>query len=126
MAFKVTCENGVLRIGLSGWDRLMTWRRALHIDLSTVRSASVEERALLEAGVDHRSAGTGTHDGRRRPGRRRVGSMLGRGVQGSQFWAVSSGPPTARLLVLDLQSGPFARVVLEADARVEALSLIHI
>ncbi len=120
VAFTVTCTDDAVRVGMSGWDRLATWRRAVIVDLASVRGAFIESRGVLEADIDHRSAGFGTHDGAGRPGRRRVGTMLGRGVQGPQFWAVSAGPPTMRLLVLDLQSGPFTRVVLEVDADVAA------
>lgn len=109
-----------MRVELSGWDRLFTWRRSLVVDLATVRSAFIESRGALEADIDHRAAGFGTHNGGKRPGRRRVGAMLGRGVPGRQFWAVSAGAPTVHLLVLEPESGPFARVVLEAGADVES------
>jgi hypothetical protein len=120
VAFEVTCTSGVVRVELRGWDRLFTWRRSLVVDLATVRSASIESRGVLEAEIDHRAAGFGTHNGGKRPCRRRVGTMLGGAVRGRQFWAVSSGSSTVRLLVLDLESGPFARVVLEVDGDVEA------
>jgi hypothetical protein len=118
--FTVTCTDDAVRVGISGWDRVVTWRRVLTVDLATVCSAFIESRGVLEAHIDHRVAGFGTHDGAGRPGRRRVGTMLGSGVQGPQFWAVSAGPSTMRLLVLDLQSGPFTRVVLHVDADVAA------
>lgn len=112
MAFAVTCADGALRIDLSGWDRLLTRRRMLTVDLGAVSAARIEQRVTLEAAIEHRVTGVGTHDGRRRPGRRRVGRMLGRGVSGEQFWAVSAGA-TDRLLVLDVSSGAFVRVVVD-------------
>jgi hypothetical protein len=120
VAFEVACASGAVRVELSGWDRLFTWRRSLVVDLATVRAAFIDSRGALETDIDHRAAGFGTHNGGKRPGRRRVGAMLGRGVSGRQFWAVSAGAPTAHLLVLEPESGPFARVVLEADADVES------
>ena len=120
MAFEVSCTSEVLKVELSGWDRLFTWRRSLVVDLATVRAAFIERRGVLEADIDHRATGFGTNIGGKRPGRRRVGTMLGRAVIGSQFWAASSGSSTVRLLVLDLESGPFARVVLEVGGDVEA------
>lgn len=120
VAFDVTCAGNALTVELSGWDRLFAWRRSLVVDLTTVRSAVIESRGTIEAEIDHRAAGFGTHNGRARPGRRRVGVMLGRGVAGRQFWAVSSGAPTVRLLVLDLESSQFARLVLEVGADIEA------
>jgi hypothetical protein len=120
VAFDVTCVGNALTVELSGLDRLFAWRRSLVVDLATVRSAGIESRGTIEAKIDHRAAGFGTHNGRTRPGRRRVGVMLGRGVAGYQFWAVSSGGPTVRLLVLDLESSQFARLVLEVGADIEA------
>jgi len=120
VAFEVACASDALRVELSGWDRLFTWRRSLVVDLATVRSAFVESRGELESDIDHRAAGFGTHNGGKRPGRRRVGVMLGRGLPGRQFWAVSAGAPSVQLLVLEPESGPFARVVLEAGADVES------
>ena len=120
VAFEVACASDAVRVELSGWDRLFTWRRSLVVDLATVRSAFIKDRGALEADIDHRAVGFGTHNGGKRPGRRRVGAMLGRGVPGRQFWAVSAGAPTVRLLVLEPESGPFARVVLEAGADVES------
>lgn len=118
MAFEVSSTNDRLKVELTGWDRLLTWRRSLVIDLAAVGNAFVDARGALEAGVDHRASGFGTHDGRQRPGRRRVGTMLGRAVRGRQFWAASSGPLTTRLLVLELDFGLFERVVLEVDGDV--------
>lgn len=120
VAFEVICTSRALRVELSGLDRLLTWRRSLVVELAAVSAAFIDSRSTLEADVDHRVAGFGTHNGGRRPGRRRVGTMLGRAVVGPQFWAASSGPSTSRLLVLDLESGPFARMVLEVDGDVEA------
>lgn len=120
MAFEVSCTDEVLRVALTGWDRLFAWRRSLVVDLASVRTAFVDARDALEADIDHRVSGFGTHDGLKRSDRRRVGTMLGRAVPGRQFWAVSSGAPTARLLLLDLDSGPFERVVLEVGDDVES------
>ena len=94
VAFDVTCTGSALTVELSGWDRLFTWRRSLVVDLAAVRSAVIESRGTIEAEIDHRAAGFGTHNGGTRPGRRRVGVMLGRGVAGRQFWAVSAGAST--------------------------------
>ena len=68
MAFEVACTSDAVRVELSGWDRLFTWRRSLVVDLATVRSAFIESRGALEADIDHRAAGFGTHNGGKRPG----------------------------------------------------------
>jgi hypothetical protein len=120
VAFEVTCSGDALRVELTGLDRFLTWRRSLVVELAAVRSVVVKDRGVLETDIDHRVAGIGTHNGGKRAGRRRVGVMLGRSVAGRQFWAVRSGVPTTRLLVLDLEAAQFARVVLEAGADVEA------
>ncbi|MCB0994508.1 MAG: hypothetical protein KDB21_05420 [Acidimicrobiales bacterium] len=115
MAFRIEVADDCLTVWLSGWDRLMNGRRRLRFESSAVRRVSVDARGPLEDEVEHRALGVGTHDGAKRPGRRRVGSMIGRAVVGRQFWAVGAGPPSTRLLVLDLGLPPFARAVLEVD-----------
>jgi hypothetical protein len=119
VAFEVACASGAVRVELSGWDRLFTWRRSLVVGLAIVHSAFIESHGALEADIDHRATGFGAHNGAKRPGRRRVGAMLGRGVPGRQFWAVSAGAMTTHLLVLESESGAYARVVLEAGADVQ-------
>jgi hypothetical protein len=72
VAFEVACASGAVRVELSGWDRLFTWRRSLVVGLATVQSAFVESHGALEADIDHRAAGLGAHNGAKRPGRRPV------------------------------------------------------
>ncbi len=125
MAFEVDVGEGAIVVELNGWDRAMNWCRHVAIDLSQIRSVSVVERAELERLIDHRANGCGTHNGSKRPGRRRVGTMLGRSVAGKQFWAVTAGPKSDRLLVLDLADHEFARAVVavdDADAVAKATS----
>jgi hypothetical protein len=90
----------------------MNWRRNVGFDLDTVTTVGVQERASLEGSIDHRALGWGTHNGAKRPNRRRVGTMLGRGVVGKQFWAVAASRETDPLLVLDLHDGEFRRAVM--------------
>lgn len=104
-----------VRVDLTGWDRVMNWRRSIDFPCSTLVAASVVERSSLEILIDHRSLGLGTHDGARRPGRRRVGTMLGRDSAGKQFWAVTAGPSTDLVLVVHLQDHEFTRAVLAVD-----------
>ncbi len=94
----------------------MNLRGRLDVPLADVSGARVEERHELETLIDHRSVGIGTHLGREHPNRRRVGTMLGRGVPGNQFWAVAAGDATRPLLVIDLvPRGGFRRLVLDVD-----------
>lgn len=123
MGFEVTCTSGEICIRLSGWDRAANWRRELRVDFGQVTDAYVESRGTLEDKIDSRVLGIGPNFGWRHPGDRRVGTMLGRGVIGKQFWAVSPGPPATGLLVLNLSTGRFARVVVEADLDVESCVL---
>ncbi len=44
-----------------------------------------------------------------------MGTHLGRGVLGKQFWATARGAPELPLLVLDLVDHEFARAVLEVS-----------
>jgi hypothetical protein len=113
MGFVAIADDEGLRILLSGWDAVVSWRRSVQVPRDAIRSAWVEERGVLEVLVDHRVVGIGTHAGALRPGRRRVGTMMGRGHVGQQFWAVGAGPDDQRLLVLDVTDGRFAQVVVQ-------------
>ena len=113
MAFRVEWADGALRIELSRWDRMGNFRRSVEIDRANVVSAAVFPRGELETKIDHRQIGIGAHFGWRWPGRRRVGTMLGRAVVGKQFWAVARSGPELPLLVLDLVDHEFVRVVIE-------------
>lgn len=115
MGFCVSVEQRAVIVELSGWDRLMNWRRQIEFGMETISDASVASRAELESMIDHRALGCGTHNGSKRPGRRRIGTMLGRGVAGKQFWAANAGPGSAELVVLDLAGHVFSRAVLEVD-----------
>ncbi len=115
MAFSVAVKQEAVVVDLSGWDRLMNWRAEVEFSKASIRSTSVVDRSSLEELVDHRASGCGTHNGSKRPNRRRIGTMLGRQVSGKQFWAVPAGAEDARLLVLDLEHDDFARAVLAVD-----------
>lgn len=115
MAFAVAVTDDEVRVDLTGWDRMHCWRRRQVFARSLIRAARVDGRGPLEERIQHRAWGYGTHDGGKRPGRRRVGSMLGPAARGAQFWAVSAGPADATLLVLELAGGSFVRAVLEVD-----------
>ena len=117
MAFEVRQADGALVVELTGWDRAINWRRSVKLEPDDVRGVSVVDRAAIESMIDHRARGFGTHNGSKRPGRRRVGTMLGRSVAGPQFWAVPAGLGTDRLVVLDLEGGSsgFARAVVAVD-----------
>lgn len=93
----------------------MNWRRNLEFDLDIVTTVGVEERTSLEDSIDHRALGCGTHNGTKRPNRRRVGTMLGREVDGKQFWAVAASRGTVSLLVLSLRDSDFKRAVLMVE-----------
>ena len=112
MGVRARFENGDVRVILDRWDRVLTMRRSVEFVGATIKTATVAHRASLEPKIDHRVLGWGTHDGARRPNRRRVGTMLGRGVTGNQFWAVAAGPGSDSLLVLDLTDHEFSRAVL--------------
>lgn len=115
MGFVVERSGDSLEVRLTVWDRAMNWRGKVEFDVRDVTTVGVEEREALEALIDHRAMGWGTHNGAKRSNRRRVGTMLGRGVAGKQFWAVAASHRTAHLLVLDLRNGEFARAVLMAE-----------
>ena len=115
MAAEVEALSDRVAVVLSGWDRVMCWRTGVMFDRSKIGSASTLDRSTLENLIDHRTSGCGTHNGTKRPNRRRIGTMLGRGIAGKQFWAVPAGRGTDRLLVLDLRDHEFARAVLAID-----------
>lgn len=112
MAFQFEWTGSTVRVVLTGWDRLYNWRRTVEIDRAHVAKAAVVQRQELESRIDHRQLGVGTHAGARYPGRRRVGTMLGRGVVGKQFWAAARSGPELPLLALDLIDHEFVRAVL--------------
>lgn len=93
----------------------MNWRRSITFPADAIDSVSVADRSSLESLINHRALGYGTHNGSKRPGRRRVGTMLGRGVVGKQFWSVREGGGAMELVVLDLLDHEFVRAVLEVD-----------
>lgn len=126
MAFDVRVDGATVVVALRGWDRIMNWRRSFMLRPTDIRSVSVVDRAELESLIDHRAMGWGTHNGAKRPGRRRIGTMLGRSVAGKQFWAVPSGPGSERLLVLDLRGHDSPRAVLAvADPEAAAIVIDH-
>ena len=105
-----------MSVELTGWDSVANLRRRVEVDVRQIRSVRVESRADLEALIDHRALGIGTHMGEKRPNRRRVGTMQGRGLPGKQFWAVPSGRGSRFLLVVDLSAdAEFQRVVIAVD-----------
>jgi len=113
----VRCEqlDGSLRVVLTGVDRLLTWRKPVVFGPDDITAATVAPRRSLEELIDSRLLGRGANDGTRRPGRARIGSMMGRAVVGKQFWAVPAGDPDRALLVLDLSGHEFVRAVLAVD-----------
>jgi len=115
VAVLIEANGAAVTVELSGWDRVMNWRRRVQFESGTIATVSVVDRSSLEQMIDHRALGWGTHNGLKRPGRRRIGSMLGRGVSGKQFWAVQPGPGSLPLVVLDLNDHEFQRAVLEVD-----------
>ena len=114
MAFEVTItpDRGVT-VSLTGAERFCLWRRQIEFAAAQIRAVDVMPRGGMEVAIDHRAFGIGTHVGEKRPGRRRVGSMLGRNARGPVFWAVSAGGPEVELLVLSLADHRFVRAVLE-------------
>ena len=126
MAFEVTIAPGSgVAVSFRGAERVCLWRRQVEFPVGKIRAAEVLPRGPMEATIDHRGFGIGTHNGEKRPGRRRVGSMLGRAARGPVFWAVGAGGPETELLVLSLADHRFVRAVLEVDdphAAVEQLA----
>ena len=88
MPFQVDHDDGGFRIDLSGFDRAFNWRGSVVVAPAEIAGAWATLRGGLEPALDRRILGRGPHDGAFRPGRRRVASVLGRGVDGKQFWAV--------------------------------------
>ena len=115
MAARVRLGETAITVELTGWDRIMNWRRQVRIDRHRITSVEVQERYSLESVIDHRVLGFGSHIGFKRPTRRRVGTMLGRAVTGKQFWAVPASPRDEQLLVIDLDDPEFGRAVLSVD-----------
>ena len=117
--FDVVADDDAITVVLRRFARIMNWRRTVVVERSSIVATTVAERGELEPLIDHRWLGFGTHDGDRRPGRTRIGTMLGRGVPGKQFWAVSAGRPETELLVVDLRTHEFDRLVVPAPIRTE-------
>lgn len=116
MGFNVELVPGSVIVELTGWDMVANLRRRVEVDVTQILDVSVERRADVEELIDHRVLGVGMHMGKKRPNRRRVGTMLGRGVSGNQFWAVPSSDGSRSLLVVDLSTdNRFQRVVLAVD-----------
>jgi hypothetical protein len=101
----------LLTIRLSGWAMAVNVRRTVEVGAGHVAGASATLRSALEPSIDRRVLGVGTHNGAARPNRTRIGTMLARGVDGRQFWAVRASGPELPVLVLDLRDHEFTRVV---------------
>jgi hypothetical protein len=115
MSFAIDQDDGGLRIGLSGLDAMFNWRRSVVVEPGSIAQAWGALRGGLEPALDRRILGRGPHDGAFRPGRRRVAAVLGRGVDGKQFWAVPAGGTEMPLLVVELRDHEFLRVVAAVD-----------
>jgi hypothetical protein len=115
MPFEIDTADGGLRIELSGLDRGFNWRNSVIVEPNAIAGAWATLRGALEPALDRRILGRGPHDGAFRPGRRRVAAVLGRGVDGKQFWAMRAGGTDMPLLVLDLRDHEFLRVVAAVD-----------
>ena len=96
MGFSVSrCDDAVVVIlEVSGEDRMMNRRGRLAPPLADVSDARAEEHPRLEALIDHRSIGIGTHLGQEHPNRRRV-SSIGPWRPDNQFWEVAAGDACA-------------------------------
>lgn len=111
MSFGASVEPDQLTIALRGVDRLLCWRRTVQVDLAAVTAVRRLDRPELEARLDSRVYGRGSHRGDRGRRRARVGAFLGRDVSGQQqFWAVAADAGT--VVAIDLDRGRFRRVVL--------------
>jgi len=93
----------------------MNWRRSVVFPLADVIAVDVEDRSLMEERIKHRALGCGTHNGEKRPNRKRVGSMLADGLAGKEFWAATAGSGVDPLLVLKLRNSDFVSAVLTVD-----------
>lgn len=109
----MTVTDTDVRVRLSMPAAVTLLRRTFRFERKAIRRVAVERRAALESLIDNRALGVGWHRGDKRPGWYRIGRMLGRAVVGEQFWAVGPGGPDQELLVIDLESGRFARAVLQ-------------
>lgn len=125
MGFDVQLSSQSMIVELTGWDRVANVRRRIEVDLADTRAVTVQQRADVERLVDHRALGVGTHDGARRPNRRRVGTMMGRSVTGKQFWAVPASDGSHPLVVLDLAAGDFQRIVVAVDNPTEVAAALQ-
>ena len=113
--FVLDDSEGGVRIRLSRLDRAFNWRGSVVVRAGAITAAWATLRGGLEPALDRRILGRGPHDGAFRPGRRRVAAVLGRGVDGKQFWAVPASGTDLPLLVLDLHDHEFRRVVVAVD-----------
>ncbi len=59
MAFQFEWSGRTLRVVLSGWDRIFTFRRVVEFDRANIARASVISRHELESRIDHRQLGIG-------------------------------------------------------------------
>lgn len=128
MAFEIAVSDSSVSVHLSGWHRLMVGRKVIQFESQAVRAVAVVERSELEPAITHRELGCGTHNGAKRPGRSRVGSMRAQGLAGKQFWSVSAGSESSKLALLDLVGHEYSQAVLEVgdpEALVVALETTH-
>jgi hypothetical protein len=108
-------DTGGVTTTFSGWDLAMTMRRQVRVEPQQIERAWGSPRGPLEQMIERRIVGRGSHSGLDRPNGARVGSMLGRGEQEVQYWAVRGGTANDQVLVLDLRGHDFGRLVLSVD-----------
>lgn len=82
----------------------MNLRKEIVVPRSDIERASIRDRWNLEALLDRRLSGIDLK------GRHLVGTFVGRGGEGNEFWAVRK---TGRVVVLQLQNSRIRRLVLE-------------
>jgi hypothetical protein len=105
----------LVTIRLSGWALVANMRRRVAVGTEHVTEVSATLRSALEPAIDRKLLGVGTNNGSFRPNRARIGTMLVRGANGKQFWAVRTSGPELPVLVLDLHDHEFARIVAAVD-----------
>lgn len=112
MSFQVNTTADRLVVSLRGFDRLLCWRRAVSLPFAAITAVRRVDRAEVEATLDHRLFGVGSHRGDRHQGRRRVGAFMGRETAaGCQFWAVGQGQRT--VLAIQSDNAQWQRLVLD-------------
>lgn len=110
MGFSVSVIDHHLEVALSGFDALRNARRLIRVPLANIVQVEIATRSDLEPRLGARLGDRVRKEGGRKPGGRRVRTMLGATDQ-REFWVVSES--ALEIVWVTLSRGEWSDIVIE-------------